>query len=86
MQRVIELDMPVNFRDLGGYQGLDGRRVKWRKIYRSAALNEMSARDRVKLANLRITVDCDLRSSREQRSYPDLLWPGGPFCEYWPLC
>ncbi|MCT3498518.1 protein-tyrosine-phosphatase, partial [Lactobacillus delbrueckii subsp. bulgaricus] len=62
MQRVIELDMPVNFRDLGGYQGLDGRQVKWRKIYRSAALNEMSARDRVKLANLRITVDCDLRS------------------------
>lgn len=79
MQRVIELDMPVNFRDLGGYQGLDGRRVKWRKIYRSAALNEMSARDRVKLANLRITVDCDLRSSREQRSYPDLLWPGVRF-------
>ena len=75
-QRVIELDQPVNFRDLGGYTGLNGRQVKWGKIYRSAALNEMSTRDMATLCKLHITVDCDLRTSREQRAYPDLLWPG----------
>lgn len=80
-QRVIELDQAVNFRDLGGYRGLGGRQVKWGKIYRSAALNELTLKDQIILRNLRITVDCDLRTRHEQTAYPDLLWPGARFVD-----
>ena len=48
--RQIELTGQDNFRDLGGYETSDGRRVKWRHLYRSGELTELSDDDVEKLA------------------------------------
>lgn len=37
--RIIALDSPMNFRDVGGYQSVTGQTVKWNKIYRSDSLS-----------------------------------------------
>jgi len=74
--RIIALDSPMNFRDVGGYQSVTGQTVKWNKIYRSDSLSSLTARDQVKLAKLRVTVDCDLRSEYEKSSSPDMSCRG----------
>lgn len=72
-QRLISFDGTMNFRDLGGYQTANGQTVKWRKIYRSDSLSNLSANDLKKFKNLKITVDCDLRSDYEQQMAPDRI-------------
>lgn len=73
--RIVKLDGPLNFRDVGGYRNQNGQTVKWNKIYRSDSLSSLTASDQVKLAQLAITVDCDLRSEYEKSSAPDTSWP-----------
>ncbi len=69
MQRVIELEGCLNFRDLGGYPTADGRTVRWRQLFRSDALHLLSADDVARLRdNLRIAEVIDLRSTAEVRS------------------
>ena len=64
--RRIHLDGPVNFRDIGGYQTVDGSTVRWRKVYRADALHEMSDRDaQIVFDDLEIGLVIDLRSERE---------------------
>jgi protein tyrosine/serine phosphatase len=41
----VELDGPVNFRDLGGYENRAGRTVRAGRVYRSDSLSYMSDRD-----------------------------------------
>jgi protein-tyrosine phosphatase len=66
MQRLIALDGCLNFRDLGGYPTADGRRLRWRHLFRSDALHLLSAAD---VAHLRDTLGIgdviDLRSTAE---------------------
>jgi protein-tyrosine phosphatase len=66
MQRLILLDGCLNFRDLGGYPTADGRRLRWRQLFRSDALHLLSAAD---VAHLRDTLGIrdviDLRSTAE---------------------
>ncbi|MFW5748671.1 MAG: tyrosine-protein phosphatase [Chloroflexota bacterium] len=64
-ERRLPLEGALNFRDLGGYQTTDGRRVRWGQIYRSDALDRLTENDLHYLANLRIQVICDLRSEQE---------------------
>lgn len=64
--RHVQLERAYNFRDLGGYVGLDGRRVRWRTLFRSDGLERLSAADRaVLLEELGIVEVVDLRSARE---------------------
>lgn len=72
--RIVALDGPLNFRDIGGYKNNQGQSVKWNKIYRSDSLSSLSYKDKITLTKLRITVDCDLRSNYEKNSAPDVLW------------
>ncbi len=74
--RIVALDGPLNFRDVGGYKNDQGQSVKWNKIYRSDSLSSLSYKDKIKLVKLHVTVDCDLRSSYEKNSSPDDLWAG----------
>ena len=62
MQRRIELEGCFNFRDLGGYPTEDGRRLRWRMLFRSDALHHLSEADVERLlSELRITgVDLNL--------------------------
>lgn len=69
MDRLINLDGCLNFRDLGGYPTRDGRRVRWRLLFRSDALHLLTASDVLRLRDeLRIGEIVDLRSSSEVRA------------------
>jgi len=44
-RRHVQLDGQPNFRDLGGYETVDGRSVKWGQIYRSGELPRLTDDD-----------------------------------------
>jgi protein-tyrosine phosphatase len=66
MERLIDLEGCLNFRDLGGYPAADGRRLAWRRIYRSDGLHRLTSGDVARLRDeLGLTDLIDLRSSAE---------------------
>jgi protein-tyrosine phosphatase len=70
-ERRLPLQGAVNFRELGGYQTSDGRRIKWGKIFRSDHLSRLTDRDLVFLQRLKIQSVCDFRTLTEARKRPD---------------
>ncbi|MFT3792288.1 MAG: tyrosine-protein phosphatase [Rudaea sp.] len=73
--RRIVLQGAVNFRDLGGYRGIDGRRIKPGHLYRSDSLANLTEADLHTVANLRLRTLCDLRHAEERSVAPDRLRP-----------
>jgi protein-tyrosine phosphatase len=69
-RRIIALEGGRNFRDLGGYRTQDGRRVKWRKIFRSGSMAGVTPADQEQLAKLSIRTICDLRTIHERETDP----------------
>ena len=59
-----------NFRDLGGLAGLDGRRVRPRRVYRSDHLAGLTPEDLATLQGLGITHRIDFRGTGERASLP----------------
>jgi len=55
-----------NFRDLGGYPTRDGRSVRWRRLFRSNHLGDLTAPDRDVLRDLGLKSAFDLRGSDER--------------------
>lgn len=76
--RRIALEGASNFRDLGGYQTEDGRQVRWRRVFRSGALDKLTGADLETIADLRLRTVCDLRHAREQEASPSRLPRGAP--------
>lgn len=72
-QRHLALDGAPNFRDLGGYETADGRRVKWGQFYRSDDLAALTDDDLEKLEGLGLELVCDFRSESERQAEPDRL-------------
>lgn len=72
-ERRVVLEGAFNFRDLGGYQSIDGRRTKWGRIYRSDGLARLTASDRAVLKQIGIRLVCDLRAPAEVKKSPDRL-------------
>lgn len=68
--RLIPLEGAFNFRDLGGYRGLDGREITWRKLFRADGLFRLSETDLEALAELGIANVIDLRTREELEKYP----------------
>jgi protein-tyrosine phosphatase len=65
-ERRIPLSGPLNFRDLGGYDTVDGRRVRWRRLFRSDALTPVTTDDaRLLTEELGLLAVVDLRTGRE---------------------
>jgi protein-tyrosine phosphatase len=66
VERQIALEGCRNFRDLGGYPAAGGRRVRWRRLFRSDALQRLAAADVRRLRDeLGLGLVVDLRSSAE---------------------
>lgn len=65
MEREIALEGCVNFRDVGGYRA-DGGRIRWRTLFRSDALHELTPDDVQRVRRLDITTVIDLRSAFER--------------------
>ena len=74
-ERLLPLEGVRNFRDLGGYRSADGRRTRWGKIYRSAALGGLTPSDFDYLRSLHVTTVCDFRSAQERAGDPT-HWQG----------
>lgn len=72
--RALLLQGGQNFRDLGGYRTLDGRTVRWRMLFRSGAMNRLTAVDFDYLSKLGLRTVVDLRSSEERNAAP-VQWP-----------
>lgn len=68
VERHIALESALNFRDIGGYRTADGRRVRWRRVFRSGGLSELSSADLDVLRQLGIATVLDLRSTTEWTS------------------
>ena len=66
--RLLNLNGGRNFRDLGGYETADGRRVKWGKLYRSGALHNLDAADYAMLSELDIETVVDFRGNSERQN------------------
>jgi len=75
MERVIPLERGLNFRDLGGYETRDGRRVRWRCLFRSGVMSRLTAADQSCLHSFGIRALCDLRTRRE-RERETVRWAG----------
>lgn len=69
--RVIDLTYQHNFRDLGGYTGFNGKKVKYGKIFRSGVMNKVTPSDIEKIKELKITDVIDFRSEIEFINHPD---------------
>jgi protein-tyrosine phosphatase len=65
VDRLIELEGAVNFRDLGGYATVDGRRTRWRVLFRADGLGELTEPDLGILRRLGIRTVIDLRTGHE---------------------
>ena len=76
-QRHIPLSGASNFRDLGGYVGHMGRPVKWRKIFRSDHLANLSPDDLKQIQSLGVKRAFDFRGVQESQAqayeWPDSL-------------
>lgn len=79
--RFVPLATAVNLRDIGGYPGLAGRRVRWGQVYRSGSLAALSPADVAALEALQLRWVCDLRTAREAEGAPDRL-PADPTVRY----
>lgn len=63
--RHVAFEACFNFRDLGGYETVDGRRVVWGAVFRSDSLHRLTDADLEAAANLGIRTIIDLRSTAE---------------------
>ena len=73
--RHLPLQGAVNFRDLGGYHTVDGRRLKWKHLYRSDSLAELSDADLAVVSGLKLRNLCDLRHQDERDKKPNRQLP-----------
>ncbi|MDQ1512133.1 MAG: protein-tyrosine phosphatase, partial [Actinomycetota bacterium] len=54
-----------NFRDIGGYETADGRRVRWGSVFRSDTLHRLTTADLERARELGVRTVIDLRSVAE---------------------
>jgi protein-tyrosine phosphatase len=62
---VVTLEGCFNFRDLGGYETVDDRSVRWRRLFRADGPHALTASDATTLAGLGIATIIDLRTVDE---------------------
>ncbi|AHE54946.1 tyrosine-protein phosphatase [Sphingomonas sanxanigenens] len=74
--RLLPLEGGQNFRDLGGYRTRNGKTVRWGVLYRSGAMNALTANDYAYLDRIGVRTVCDFRSTAERDAAP-VRWPGG---------
>ncbi len=91
--RRIPLDNVFNLRDLGGYETVDGGRVRAGRLYRADGLNRLSDTDARVVSTLGIRTVVDLRTLGEREQWgaaPAHLFDATALhlpliCELWPI-
>lgn len=72
-ERQLSLQGTPNFRDLGGYEADEGRRLRWGKLYRSSKLSSLTDGDISYINRLGVSLVCDFRQVVEQELEPTWL-------------
>lgn len=72
-ERRLPLEGAHNFRDLGGYEAHEGRRLRWGKLYRSSKLSQLTEADQGYFRRLGVTLICDFRQALEAQLEPSLF-------------
>lgn len=73
IERVLSFESVPNFRDIGGYFTKNGCTVRWNRVYRASALDNLSQQDSERLRDLDVKLVCDVRTREEQITNPDNL-------------
>jgi len=63
--RNLSFSSVYNFRDVGGYAGLDGRSVRWRRLFRADSLHRLAGDDWAAFRELGVRSVLDLRRGFE---------------------
>lgn len=74
--RRVDFKKAVNFRDIGGIKTMDGKTVRWGKVFRSDNLSKIKSREFDKFNDLNIKTVYDLRTDHEIEGKEDHL-PAG---------
>ena len=72
--RHIPLAGVKNFRDIGGYDAADGRKIRWGRLFRSGHLSDMTESCGTEMVARDIEVVIDFRSAPEKERHP-VHWP-----------
>ncbi len=76
-----------NFRELGGYEGDEGKHVKWGQIWRGIPTAQLTGEaDRKLLDSLGLRLILDLRSTEEAKKEPDYVPDGARLVQICGLC
>ena len=68
--RFYDLTGALNFRDIGGYENEEGRRVRYGQVFRSGHMSGLRDDAAGKIAELGIRSVCDLRAPDEREAHP----------------
>ena len=68
--RVWRLQGAPNFRDLGGYTGHQGRPLRWRRLFRSDHLADLTPADHARIRPLELARTFDFRGIAERAATP----------------
>ncbi len=79
LARHVTFEACFNFRDLGGYETADGRRLRWNVLYRSDTLHRLTPSDAEMFRSLGLHTVMDLRSQREIDDYGAIRVDDGGF-------
>lgn len=72
-RRLVQLDKSINIRDIGGYTGLNGRKLKWGKVYRSEELCHLTDDDVDYFENINLKYVYDFRDAHKAERMPDKI-------------
>jgi protein-tyrosine phosphatase len=72
-ERLLPMEGAYNVRDTGGYKTVDGKTVKWGKVFRSGDLNQLTSNDIDYLENIGIKTVVDFRTNNESEAAPDKI-------------
>jgi protein-tyrosine phosphatase len=84
-ERLVRFGTCFNFRDLGGYETDDGRRVRWKTLYRADTLHRLDGPDIDLLLDLGLRSIIDLRSQHELDDHGRLRHDGGIAVHHLPM-
>lgn len=75
--RSLNLAGAPNFRDIGGYPTVEGRHVRWERVFRSSELSKLTPADAAAVDALHIDSVIDLRTEEERQHAPS-VWLHAP--------
>jgi protein-tyrosine phosphatase len=74
-ERYVSLEKGINFRDMGGYAAKDGRKTKWKKLFRCGHMGLLTDADLASVGALETALICDFRSVGEYQRTPSRTSP-----------